>query len=35
MKQMAKIVDDQNKDDENYVKMSGNFENSIAFKASL
>ena len=33
MKQMAKIVDDQNKEDKNYIKMSDNFENSIAFKA--
>ena len=34
MKQMAKIVDQQNKDDKKYVKMSDNFENSIAFKAA-
>jgi len=33
MKQMAKIVDDQNKEDKNYIKMSDNFETSIAFKA--
>ena len=34
MKQMAKIVDKQNEGDEKYVKMSDDFENSIAFKAS-
>ena len=34
MKQMAKIVDGQNKSDKNYVKMSDNFEKSIAFKAA-
>ena len=34
MKQMAKIVDEQNKDDKKYVKMSEDFENSIAFKAA-
>ena len=34
MKQMAKIVDQQNKDDKNYTKMSDDFENSIAFKAA-
>ena len=33
-KKMAKIVDDQNKNDKNYEKMSDNFENSIAFKAA-
>ena len=31
MKQMAKIVDQQNLNDPNYKKMSDNFENSIAF----
>ncbi len=31
MKQMAKIVDEQNKSDKNYVKMSDDFDNSIAF----
>jgi len=35
MEKMAKVVDDQNKDDKNYVAMSKNFEKSIAFKASL
>ncbi len=35
LKKMAKIVDDQNKNDTNYVPMSNDFESSIAFKASL
>ena len=34
MKEMAKIVDDQNKSDKKYVKMSDNFEKSIAFQAA-
>ena len=34
MKQMAKIVDKQNEGDKKYVKMSDDFENSIAFKAA-
>jgi len=34
MKEMAKIVDDQNKDDPLYVKMSNNYENSIAFQTA-
>ena len=34
MKQMAKIVDEQNKNDKNYTKMSENFDNSIAFKTA-
>ena len=34
MKQMAKIVDEQNKKDKKYVKMSDNFDNSIAFRAA-
>ncbi len=34
MKKMAKTVDEQNKDDPNYTKMSDNFENSIAFSAA-
>ena len=34
MKEMAKIVDDQNKDDPLYVKMSGDYENSIAFQTA-
>ena len=32
---MAKVVDDQNKDDRNYISMSKDFDKSIAFKASL
>ena len=31
MKKMAKIVDKQNAQDKNYLPMSENFENSIAF----
>ena len=34
MKKMAKIVDEQNKSDEFYQKMSPNFDKSIAFKAA-
>ena len=34
MKQMAKIVDDQNKNDKNYLKMSEDFDKSIAFNAA-
>ena len=34
MKKMAKIVDDQNKNDSNYQNMSDNFEKSIAFSAA-
>ena len=34
MKKMAKIVDEQNKNDINYRKMSDNFEKSIAFTAA-
>ena len=34
LKSMAKIVDKQNYGDENYVKMSDDFEKSIAFKAA-
>ena len=34
MKKMAKTVDDQNKNDPNYKKMSDNFEKSIAFSAA-
>ena len=33
-KDMAKIVDKQNENDKKYVKMSDDFENSIAFKAA-
>ena len=35
MKKMAKIVDQQNKNDPSYTAMSKDFENSTAFKASL
>ena len=34
MKEMAKIVDNQNKDDPLYVKMSSDYENSIAFQTA-
>ena len=34
MKDMAKIVDQQNEGDKNYVKMSNDFEKSIAFKTA-
>ena len=34
MKKMAKIVDDQNKNDSSYQKMSDNFDGSIAFSAA-
>ncbi len=34
MKDMAKIVDKQNQDDPEYVKMSDNYENSLAFKTA-
>ena len=34
MKDMAKIVDNQNKDDPQYVKMSSDYENSIAFQTA-
>ena len=34
MKKMAKIVDEQNKNDPTYQKMSDNFENSVAFSAA-
>ncbi len=34
MKKMAKIVDDQNKNDPDYQKMSDNFEKSLAFSAA-
>ncbi len=35
MKKMAKVVDEQNKDDKNYVPMSKDFDKSIAFRASV
>ena len=34
MKQMAKIVDDQNINDKKYIRMSDNFEKSFAFKTA-
>ena len=34
MKKMAKIVDEQNKNDKSYQNMSPNFDKSIAFKAA-
>ena len=34
MKDMAKIVDNQNKNDPGYIKMSDNYENSIAFQTA-
>ncbi len=34
MKEMAKIVDDQNKDDPKYINMSDDFERSLAFKTA-
>ena len=34
MKKMAKTVDEQNKNDPNYKRMTGNYENSIAFSAA-
>ena len=34
MKEMAKIVDEQNKNDKNYKKMSDDFDNSIAFQTA-
>ena len=34
MKEMAKVVDKQNKNDEKYIKMSDDFERSLAFKTA-
>ena len=34
MKQMAKIVDEQNKSDKNYIKMSDDYDRSLAFKTA-
>ena len=34
MKAMAKVVDKQNENDRNYISMSDNFENSLAFKTA-
>ena len=35
MKKMAKVVDEQNKNDNNYIPMSKDYDKSIAFRASL
>ena len=34
MKAMAKVVDKQNENDRNYIRMSDNYENSLAFKTA-
>ena len=34
MKEMAKVVDKQNVNDEKYVKMSDDYERSLAFKTA-
>ena len=34
MKEMAKIVDEQNKNDQSYVKMSSDYDRSIAFQTA-
>ena len=34
MKQMAKVVDKQNENDKNYVKMSDDYERSLAFNTA-
>ena len=34
MKKMAKVVDEQNSKDKNYIVMNNNFDHSIAFKAA-
>ena len=34
MKDMAKIVDEQNKEDKKYIKMSDDFDRSLAFKTA-
>ena len=34
MKEMAKIVDKQNEGDKNYIKMSDDYDKSIAFKTA-
>jgi malate synthase len=34
LKEMSKVVDEQNKNDPNYEKMSNNYENSLAFQTA-
>ena len=34
MKEMAKVVDEQNKNDKEYIKMSEDYEKSLAFKTA-
>ena len=34
MKEMAKIVDKQNESDRNYIKMSNDYDRSIAFQTA-
>ena len=34
MKEMAKIVDKQNKNDKKYINMSDDYDNSIAFQTA-
>ena len=34
MKEMAKIVDKQNENDQNYIKMSSDYDRSIAFQTA-
>ena len=34
MKEMAKVVDEQNKNDKNYIKMSNDYDGSLAFKTA-
>ena len=34
MKEMAKVVDGQNKNDKEYIKMSDNYEKSLAFQTA-
>ena len=35
LKKMAHIVDKQNENDANYIKMSDNFDGSLAFQAAV
>jgi malate synthase len=34
MKEMAKVVDKQNENDKKYIKMSDNYEKSVAFNTA-